>query len=431
MKNVFASLCLSLLLLGCNGQGDKDVAFTTNPIDYTSFLQADPIKSYAAALEEKEFWSKRLGSDSTGVGDLGPLAGAYSKLFETSGDIQYLKDAEQVYKKAITVAAIKIQDGYKRALAKNYITQHRFKDAITLLEESYAGISNKHATELLLFDCYLEVGAYSKALQFLKKIENINQFDYLIRISKWSDHQGDLSAAIRYMQKALAIANSKKNLALQIWTNSNIADYYGHQGDIKASYNHYLKTLALQPDNAYAKKGIAWILYSKEHNITQASVLIDHLLANHNLPDYYLLKAEMASYQGDSVLSEEYMQQFFTLANNPLYGDMYNTHKIRALVKTDPYKALQLALKEVDNRTTPQSYQLLALAQLASNLKQEALATITSFVAGKTSEPMALLHSALVYKANGMLDKVTALKTALLPASYELGPEIYKQVISL
>tara|TARA_B110001452_G_C15237023_1_gene428289 strand:- start:1878 stop:3173 length:1296 start_codon:yes stop_codon:yes gene_type:complete len=431
MKNVFASMCLSVLLLGCNGQGDNDVTFATNPEDYTSFLQADPIKSYAAALEEKEFWSKRLGSDSTGVGDLGPLAGAYSKLFETSGAIQHLKDAEQVYKKAITVAAIKIQDGYKRALAKNYITQHRFKDAITLLEESYAGISNKHATELLLFDCYLEVGAYSKALQLLKKIENINQFDYLIRISKWSDHQGDLSAAIGYMEKALTIANSRKNLALQIWTNTNIADYYGHQGDIKASYNHYLKTLALQPDHAYAKKGLAWILYSKEHNITQASVLIDHLLKNHNLPDYYLLKAEMARYQGDSVLSEEYMQQFFTLANNPLYGDMYNTYKIRALVKTDPYKALQLAQKEVDNRTTPQSYQLLALAQLASNQKQEALATITNFVVGKTSEPMALLYSAQVYKANGMLDKVTALKTALLPASYELGPEIYKQVTAL
>jgi Tfp pilus assembly protein PilF len=431
MKNVFASMCLSVLLLGCNGQGDKDVTFTTNPKDYTSFLQADPIKSYAAALEEKEFWSKRLGSDSTGVGDLGPLAGAYSKLFETSGAIQHLKDAEQVYKKAITVAAIKIQDGYKRALAKNYITQHRFKDAITLLEESYAGISNKHATELLLFDCYLEVGAYSKALQLLKKIENINQFDYLIRISKWSDHQGDLSAAIGYMEKALAIANSRNNLALQIWTNTNIADYYGHQGDIIASYNHYLKTLALQPDHAYAKKGIAWILYSKEHNITQALVLIDHLLANHNLPDYYLLKAEMASYQGDSVLSEEYMQQFFTLANNPLYGDMYNTHKIMALVKTDPDKALQLAQKEVANRPAPQSYQLLALAQLASNQKQEALATITSFVAGKTSDPMALLHSAQVYKASGVLDKVTALKTALLPASYELGPEIFKQVSAL
>jgi len=431
MKNVIASMYLGLLLLSCNGHGDKDLAFTTNPAHYTSFLQADPIKSYTEALKEKEFWSKRLGADSTGVGDLGPLAGAYSKLFETSGDIQYLKDAEKVYKKAITVSSIKIQDGYKRALAKNYITQHRFKDAITLLEESYAGISNKHATELLLFDCYLEVGAYPRAEKILKKIENTKQYNYLIRISKWSDHKGQLSATIGYMEKALAIANSRNNLALQIWTNSNIADYYGHQGDVKASYNHYIKTLALQPDHAYAKKGIAWILYSKEHNITQACVLIDHLLTNHNLPDYYLLKAEMASYQGDSVKSQEYMQQFFTLANNPLYGDMYNTHKIKALVKTDPQQALQLAQREVDNRPTPQSYHLLALAQLASKDTQKALTTITDFVAGKTSEPMALLHSAQVYKANGMLGKVAVLKTALLPASYELGPEIYKQVTAL
>ena len=44
---------------------------------------------------------------------------------------------------------------------------------------------------------------------------------------------------------------------------------------------------------------------------------------------------------------------------------------------------------------------------------------------------MALLHSAQVYKANGMLGKVAVLKTALLPASYELGPEIYKQVTAL
>ena len=186
-------------------------------------------------------------------------------------------------------------------MAKNYITQHRFKDAITLLEESYAGISNKHATELLLFDCYLEVGAYPKAEQLLKKIENINSLIisleflngviikviYLLPLGTWKKP---------WLSQILEII-----LALTNLDNHNIADYYGHQGDIKASYNHYLKTLALQPDHAYAKKGIAWILYSKEHNITQACVLIDHLLTNHNLPDYYLLKAEMASYQGDSV----------------------------------------------------------------------------------------------------------------------------------
>mgnify|MGYP005668404743 FL=1 len=44
---------------------------------------------------------------------------------------------------------------------------------------------------------------------------------------------------------------------------------------------------------------------------------------------------------------------------------------------------------------------------------------------------MALLHSALVYKANGMLEEVGVFKTALLPARFELGPETYTQVIAL
>ena len=102
-----------------------------------------------------------------------------------------------------------------------------------------------------------------------------------------------------------------------------------------------------------------------------------------------------------------------------------------ALVKTNPEKALQLAQKEVANRPIPQSYHLLALAQLALNQKQEALGTITNFVVGKTTQPMALLHSALVYKANGMLEEVGVFKTALLPARFELGPETYTQVIAL
>ena len=88
MKNIFACICLSLLLLACDGRGDTDIRFATNPQDYNAFLKANPIKSYTEAVQEKEFWSKRLGADSTGVGDLGPLAGAYSKLFERSDGIQ-------------------------------------------------------------------------------------------------------------------------------------------------------------------------------------------------------------------------------------------------------------------------------------------------------------------------------------------------------
>ena len=423
MKQLCYCLCIVLLFLSCkNERENTTIIGITNPADYAEYLAADQTKSYKSALKEQQFWSKRLGEDSTGVGDLGPLAGAYSKLFETSGKIAFLKDAETVYKKAIQIASPNIKDGYIRSLAKNYISQHRFKEATALLEESYKGVSNKHATELMLFDCYMEIGAYEKAETLLKKLENPSDYNYLIRISKWSDHKDQLDAAIRYMERAMKIAESRNNKLLKIWTYSNIADYYGHDGNIKASYEHYLKTLALQPDNAYAKKGIAWILYSKERNISEANRIIDTLMKHHEVPDYYLLKAEMAAYEDNNALEKKYTNQFLNVTANPMYGAMYNTYTIEALVALDPSKALLLAQEEVTHRATPETYHLLALAQLASGAEEEALQTIETFVADKTSEPMALLHSAMIYEANGMDKKVETLQTELAEASYEIGP---------
>ena len=49
MKNIFACICVSLLLLACDGRGDTDIRFDTNPQDYTAFLEANPIKSYTEA----------------------------------------------------------------------------------------------------------------------------------------------------------------------------------------------------------------------------------------------------------------------------------------------------------------------------------------------------------------------------------------------
>ena len=64
-------------------------------------------------------------------------------------------------------------------------------------------------------------------------------------------------------------------------------------------------------------------------------------------------------------------------------------------------------------------------------MKDEALQTIESNVEGKTSEPMALLHSAQVYKANGFSDKVRPIKEELLDATYELGPLLAAEVKTL
>ncbi len=415
------------LLCACQ---DATTEKIIDPEDYNAYLVTGEGESYREALSEKEFWSARLRPDSSGVGDLGPLAAAYSRLFETTGNPGYLLDAETLLLKAISIAGNN-KDAYERALARNYISQHRFAEARNILEASYEGVSNKRFTEYMLFDVYMEVGAYDLAYEFLNKVKNNAEYNYLIRLSKWSDHKGNLEAAITYMEQARDIADSRKNKSLQIWTYSNLGDYYGHAGRIADAYEQYLKTLELEPDNAYVKKGIAWIAYSYEKDTEEAHRILDSVMAYHKVPDYHLLKSEMAEFNGDLNEQKEHTLKFLETASGDSYGEMYNTYLIELHADTDPEKAVSLAEAEVNARATPETYHLLALAQLSNGDAASALNTIQEFVDGKTSEPMALLHTAMVYKANGMKKEVKALKNELLEAAFELGPVVTKKVEAL
>ncbi len=420
-------LLIGIGIWGCQADKEKQV---TNPEDYNVFLNDTLRQSYKDAASKKEFWSQRLKADTSGIGDIAPLAAAYSNLFETTGEVDNLKKAEVLYRKAVSISANN-KDGYTRSLAHNLISQHRFKEAKELLEESHAGPSHKHETELMLFDVYMELGEYERANQVLEKVKSNTDYNYLIRLSKWNDHIGNLDEAIKYMVQAKRIAESRDSKALKIWTYSNLGDYYGHAGRIEDSYQHYLKTLQLQPDNAYAKKGIAWIIYSYEGNTNEANRILDAVMKNHAVPDYYLLKAEMAEFEKDSNKATANEEQFIKAVETSDYGAMYNAYLIEYYADKNPDWSLEIAQKELQNRATPETYHLLALAQLKNGAKEQALETIEKHVEGKTFEPMAQYHSALVYKANGLENKVKPLKSELLEASFELGPVLTEKIESL
>lgn len=421
-------LCMLVLLLTSCKKEEKLVI--TNPAHYNTFLDTSNNESLKSAISEKDYWNNRLKPDTSGVGEIGPLAGAYTRIFEASGAVENLKKAEALYKKGMEISANN-KDNYARGLARTNISQHRFKEAKAVLEESYAGVSNKRATEMMLFDIYMELGDYDKADAFLGKIKNTNDYNYLIRLAKWSDYKGDLEAAIKYMEQAKSIAESRGSIALKVWTYSNLADFYGHAGRIEASYQHYLKTLQLQPDNAYAKKGIAWIAYAAEKNTTEANRILDSVMVHHQVPDYFLLKAEMAEFNNQLSEAEVFIDSFVNNASETDYGDMYNAYLIEIYAESQPEKALTLATQEIQNRATPETYSLLAYAQLMAGMNAEALQTIENFVAGKTFEPMAQYYSALVYKANGKSDMVKPLKKELLTAAFELGPVLTEKIEKL
>ena len=423
MKHLI-SIYLLLLFISCSDQKSDPLI---NPNDYNAFLITSNNKTYHSAIEEIKFWNNRIKADTSGVGELGPLAKAYTTLFETTGEVENLVKAEVLYKKAIELSANN-KDSYTRALGKNLISQHRFKEAKILLEESYLGKSNKRATEMLLFDVYMEIGEYAKANEFLAKIKNINDFNYLIRLAKWQDFIGESELAIKYMEMAKSIAESRNSNSLKIWTYGNLGDFYAHTGEIGKAYEYYLQTLKLQPDNVHAKLRIARIAYAIEENSSEASRILDSVMVSYNGLETYLFKAELEEFFGNIRGANSYIEEFKESSAHRTIRKLYNADRISIYAKSDPKKALELAEYEIQNRTTPHTYAYLAYALLVNGKKDEALAIIENYVMGKTYEPLALYHALLVFMANDKDEESEFLKRELKKSKFELGPLLINDI---
>lgn len=413
----FYLILLGALFLHCTP--DKSAQITAIA-DYDPFLSSQKIDTISKGFT---LWNGKITQDSTELMSFGRVAAAYTSFFKKSGNISFLKKAEACLTKAVEIANTN-KEGYLRSLARNYISQHRFKEALDLAERATALGGGKKESHALLFDVHLELGNYSRAKNYLDSITAPSDFGYLIRVAKWNDYKGELETTIKLMEKALKKAEASKNKALLVWSYTNLADYYGHAGELEKSYAYYLNTLALDPTNAYAKKGIAWIVFSHERNGIEAMRILNSITAYHHAPDNFLFGLEIADFLGDKVAEARYRDLYANAVSNPNYGVMYNAYNVPLWIANneDPEKYLNIALQEVENRPTPEAYGLLASAYLAAGQQEKAQKLVANYIDGKTFEPAVLMTAAQVYKANKLYDKVAPLKSELVEAIYELGP---------
>ncbi|WP_435313680.1 tetratricopeptide repeat protein [Cellulophaga fucicola] len=425
MKKI-ALFLLILSIVSCNLTSNPTI---TDSQDYNAYLKIEAKKTTS---RKYELWNSKIKPDSMQLTSFGIVAQEYNRYFKNTGKIEYLKKAEQSLVKAVEIAAVG-KAGYYRSLARTYISEHRFKEALEMAMKAQKMGSGVEETQGLLFDVYMELGNYTEAENNLNLLKDKNSFGYLIRIAKWKDYKGDLNATIAYMEKAKKLAEMTNDEALKVWSYTNIADYYGHAGRIEDSYKYYLKSLELEPHNAYAKKGIAWIVFSYERNPEEALRILNAITKNYNSPDYYLLKTEIAEYQGNNKEKLVNMDKYVKAVNNPAYGAMYNSYNVNFYLDyTDLYtKALEIAEQEIKNRETPESYMLLASSLYKKGDLANAVQIITEHIDGKTFEPHILYNVAEIYKAVGNTQKVKELKQELSGAIYELGPNMESKIEQL
>ncbi|TDD96916.1 tetratricopeptide repeat protein [Flavobacterium cellulosilyticum] len=428
LSKIFVLLLASFTVLSCN-EKNKNIIVQT---DYNDFLYVKDNKPRDFAQGEIDFWQQKFDKDPEQISYLSLLASNYSKLFENTGNVKYLyKAAELLLKSNETYHYTKV--GTIRSLGRNYISQHRFKEALVLANKALKIGEGMKETQKLLFDVQMELGDYKNAEKNLKALTDSSDFDYLIRVSKWNDHLGDLKTAISLMEKANDVAVKNDNKSLKIWTYSNLGDLNGHDGNIQKSYDYYLKTLAEDPNNTYALKGIAWIAFSYEKNSVEANRIIDVISQRHHTPDFYLLKAQIAEYENNDTAQKENLASYFNMLQTINYGAMYNKYNalLYAEDKSTAAKALEIAKIEIDHRPTPDSYDLLAWSYYKLGDAKKALAISEKHVAGKSFEPKLNYHLATIYKANNKKEAIAPIKTELLKSTFELGPNLEKKIISL
>ena len=426
---LFLFLIVPLVFSNCTSKKANQI---TNKEDYKVYLEENDNKKLQDINKEIEFWQTKFDAAPNQSSYLITLASQYSQLFEITGKIDDLYKAEKLLLEA-NEKFVEQNAGIHRAIARNYISQHRFKEALSHLEKAEELGENRMGTNKMLFDVYMELGSYELAKEKLTAIQVNDDFDYLIRLAKWNDHKGDLDTAISSMEKAMKIAEDEKNKGLKIWVYSNIGDFYGHAGRIEDSYKYYLKTLEEDNHNTYALKGIAWISFSHERNPEQALEIIDNIESKHLVPDLYLLKAEIAEFQNNKVEETKAIKKYNEILASHDYGDMYNKYNV-LLMAENPNQvdtALKIAQKEIENRPTPESYDLLAWSYFKLGEKEKALEVIQKHTIGKSFEPNIVYHNAEILKANNKTAEIAPMKEELLASVYELGPSLENKIKNL
>ena len=122
---------LLCIVSSCNTSTKK----VTKSSDYNNYLELAENKTLQNAQEEHDFWAQKYEKQPTQFSYLSKIAASYSHLFATTGKIEYLKLAET---KLIEVNKIThySNPGKLMSLSVNYISQHKFKEALELLTKA-------------------------------------------------------------------------------------------------------------------------------------------------------------------------------------------------------------------------------------------------------------------------------------------------------
>lgn len=427
MSKILYILVAGFILMSCSDSPQKESV--SKQADYEIFLKNTTVD--LEPLNNKvSLWTSKIQKEPKGFIFYEKLGSTYNDLFEKTGEISYLSKADSLFAVSQKLTRGKWKVPSLLSLSSLAVKKHDFRKAAVYAVSARELTDEKFGPLLMQFDAEMELGNYEMAGGILAKNKRMESFDYLVRLSKYKDYEGDLDSAIYYMEKAsdLVLSYQKER---KLWATANLADMYGHAGRIKDSYVNYLKVLSMDSTYDYALKGIAWVAYSNDGKTREAKKILQKLQAKTAMPNYYLLLADISEFEGNEIGAKSYTYQFLVEASKPKYEGMYSKYLIDVLIEQEKFEqALKLANQEVEKRPTPAAYDWLAWTLFKQGKTEDAIQLYRENVEGKTYEPDVIYHMGVVYHQAGEAGGKEYLKESL-EASYELGPLVAMEIKSI
>ncbi len=412
-------------LLGCTHQ--KRPAVSGKYID--SLIENYQVPEFARYNDSSlQFWKNRIHPDRPGLVSESKFAGSLSMRFHLFGDIRDIKAADS------TIRKVDNDFNHKEAQANltlvGYsILQHRFGEADNYLEKAKQTGLKKYDLLTSSFDVDFELGRYFKANNELKELQTSQDYGYFFRLSKMNHLNGLLDSSINAMLKAASLEDGSpylKQVAL-----SNAADLYIHAGEPEMAADLYRKCISINPADFHSIAGLGWIALVNDRNDSLAERIFAFVQSKNKLPDALYKFTQIAEARGNTEQEKKWAEKFESRATDSLYGNMYNKYLIELYtgILHEPSRAERMARKELENRSTPQTYAWYAWCLFSNNKKKEAYEQFEKYVSGRPLEGLELYWMGKLMQGLNKGYNAQAFYKAAYLNRYDLSPGILNDLV--
>ena len=389
-----------------------------------NYSEADAIK---ANDDDIRFWKARIVNNTPQFMEPSKYGAALKARFSLLGDIADMKKADSILYAVVAAFNGKESSPYL-SLSMNAITEHRFKDADSLLTLAKTIGIKKYEGFAASFDVDFELARIPTAEYDLKNMYDPGNYGYQFRQSKMMHYKGDMDSSISAMQKAADLAGP--DMTLRGIALSNVGDLYIHAGKPGKAYDCYRECIKLNAIDLHSIMGIGWIALVHDKNNSMAEKIFSFVAGKTQSPEP-LFKLACAAEQGsDSAKQMRYAKAFAEKASAEMYGTMYNKYLLQLYIGilNEPAAALAITQKELTIRATPQTYSWYAWALINNNKPEEAYKIYEQYISGKPLEGLELYWMGKMMQKLGKGYNAEQFFSEAKKSKYDLSPAEWKDL---